>query len=184
MNRLACCALLVASLSVPFHAPLHAQATQAVPPAAPTIGASGGLGGGIAIPVGRLAETHSAGYTLSGLVDFSAAEQPYSFRAELIYQRYDHKTTGVGAAARDMNILSAGASLLARKANRASSTFLLGGIAVYRLTNGGTKPGFDGGLGIEVPLTFFVGMADVRLHYILTESRPTLTVPITLGARF
>jgi hypothetical protein len=37
---------------------------------------------------------------------------------------------------------------------------------------------------LEVPLTFFVGMADVRLHYVLTEGKPSLTIPITLGARF
>ena len=186
MNRLACSALFVACLSASLgaQATQATQATQAVPPAAPTFGASGGIGAGIAIPIGRLADTHSAGYTIAGLVDFSAAEQPYSFRAELIYQRYDHKTTGIGASVKDMNILSAGASLLARKANRASSTFLLGGIAVYRLTDGGTKPGFDAGFGIEVPLTFFVGMADVRMHFVLSESKPTMTIPITLGARF
>jgi hypothetical protein len=165
-------------------ASLQGQATQSVPPAAPTIGASGGIGGGIAIPIGRLADTHSAGYTLAGLVDFSDANQPYSFRAELIYQRYDHKTSGIGAGMKNMNMLSAGASLLARKANRASSTFLLGGIAVYRLTEGGTKPGFNAGVGIEVPLTFFVGIADLRLHYVLTEGRPTMSIPVTLGARF
>ena len=158
--------------------------TKSVPPAAPTIGASGGAGGGIAIPIGRLSDTHAAGYTLEGLVDFSAADQPYSFRAEVIYQRYDHKTTGAGANADNMNIISVGGSLLARKANRASSTYLLGGIAVYTLTDLGTKPGLDAGVGIEVPLTFFVGFADLRMHYILTESRPTMSIPITLGARF
>src|SRR5205807_10554461 len=82
-------AISIAALVV--SAPAGAQ--QAVPPAAPTIGASGGVGGGIAIPIGSLSNTQTAGYTLSGLVDFSAAEQPYSFRAELIYQRYDRKAS-------------------------------------------------------------------------------------------
>ena len=63
-----------------FAAALPVAAQQAIPPAAPTIGASGGFGGGIAIPIGRISETHSAGYALAGLVDFSAADQPYSFR--------------------------------------------------------------------------------------------------------
>jgi hypothetical protein len=171
--------VLIASVVV--SAPAGAQ--QAVPPAAPTIGASGGLGGGIAIPVGSLANTHAAGYTISGLVDFSAADQPYSFRAELIYQRYDRKSTAP-AAVHSMNITSLGASLLARNPSKTSSAFLLGGIAVYHLTDNGTKPGANAGFGLEVPLTFFVGIADVRLHYVLTESKPTLTIPITLGARF
>ncbi len=168
-------ALALASL------PVIADAQTVVPPAAPTIGASGGFGGGIAIPVGRLSTTHSAGYTLSGLVDFSAAEQPFSFRMELIYQRFDAKST---AAARGMNITSLGASLLSRNPTGASSGFLLGGIAVYRLTDEGTKPGVNVGAGLEVPLTFFIGMADERIHYVLTEGRPVLTIPITLGARF
>jgi len=161
----------------------QAGAQQAVPPAAPTIGASGGVGGGIAIPIGNLSNTHAAGYTLSGLVDFSAAEQPYSFRVELIYQRYDRKTSAP-AAVHDMNMTSLGASLLARSPNKSSSAFILGGIAVYHVTDNGTKPGVNAGFGLEVPLTFFVGMADVRLHYVLTEGKPVLTIPITLGARF
>jgi hypothetical protein len=172
--------LLIAAIALAV--PRGVGAQQPVPPAAPTIGASGGLGGGIAIPIGTLSRTNAAGYTLSGLVDFSAADQPYSFRTELIYQRYDRKASV--AAARDMNILSLGASLLARNTSKASSAFVLGGIAIYRLTDNGTKPGVNGGLGLEVPLTFFVGMADVRLHYVLTEGKPMLTIPITLGARF
>src|SRR5688500_2381575 len=100
MRRLVCLALVAV-----FTTAAVASAQQTVPPAAPTIGASGGFGGGIAIPIGRLADTHSAGYSLSGLIDFSAAEQPYSFRMELIYQRYDRKRSVV-AGIRDMNITS------------------------------------------------------------------------------
>lgn len=161
-----------------------AQQPATIPPAAPTIGASGGLGAGIAMPLGRLNETHAAGYTLSGLVDFSAAEQPYSFRAELIYQHFDRKLAAPPAT-RNMNMWSLGASLLARAAQKqASSGYVIGGIAVYRMTDEGTKPGVNAGIGLEVPLTFFVGIADVRVHYVLSDGRPGLTIPITLGARF
>jgi len=161
-----------------------AVAQQSVPPASPTIGASGGVGGGIAVPLGTLNKTHSAGYALSGLVDFSAAEQPFSFRAELLFQHYDRKSAApVGT--RSMNITSLGASVLARSANKgSSSTFVIGGIGVYKLTDGGTKPGVNAGVGLEVPLTFFIGMADVRLHYVLTDGRPTFSIPIMIGARF
>ena len=161
-----------------------AQAPATVPPAAPTIGASGGLGGGIAIPVGRLSDTHAAGYTLAGLVDFSAAEQPFSFRAEVIYQHFDVRNSAP-AGTKSKNVVSAGASLLARRVQKtAASVFALGGIAVYKITDEGTKPGVNAGLGLEVPLTFFIGIADVRLHYVLSDGKPALTIPITLGARF
>lgn len=169
--------VVVAAVSVP------ASAQQAIPPASPTIGASGGFGAGIAAPIGGLAETHAAGYTLAGLVDFSAAEQPFSFRAELIYQHFDRKRNApVGT--RGMNILSLGASLLARTPRQGSSAFFIGGIGIYRATDNGTKPGIKAGAGLEVPLTFFIGMADVRVHWVMNEGRPILTIPITLGARF
>jgi hypothetical protein len=178
MNRIALVALIaVAAMS----STVHAQ--QSVPPASPTIGASGGAGGGIAIPIGGIADNHGAGYTLMGLVDFSSADQPYSFRAELIYQRFDRKSSAP-AGTGNMNITSLGASLLARTPQGGSSGYVLGGIAVYRITGGGTRPGVNVGAGLEVPLTFFIGLAEVRIHYILTEGRPGLTIPITLGARF
>jgi hypothetical protein len=162
----------------------NAQQPAMIPPAAPTIGASGGLGGGIAIPLGRVNDTHAAGYMLTGLVDFSAAEQPYSFRAELIYQHFDARISApVGT--QHKNMWSLGASLLARAAQKqASSGYVIGGIAVYRITDEGTKPGVNAGMGLEVPLTFFVGIADLRIHYVLSDGKPALTIPITLGARF
>ena len=161
--------------------PATAQQTT-VPPASPTIGASGGFGGGIALPAGELSKTNAAGYSLEGLVDFSAADQPFSFRAEFIYQRFDKKSAVVGA--NNMNLASLGGSILARKPEGASSAFVLAGIAIYRASGAGTKPGISIGGGLEVPLTYFVGIADVRVHYVLTEKKPLVTFPITLGARF
>jgi hypothetical protein len=179
MNRISVLVMATGlSLSV---SPLRAQ--QTVPPAAPTIGASAGFGAGIAAPIGALSENHAAGYVLAGLVDFSAAEQPFSFRAELTLQHFDRKRNAP-AGTEGMNVVSLGASLLARTPKQASSAFLIGGIAVYRATDNGTKPGINAGAGLEVPLTFFIGMADVRVHWVMTEGRPLLTIPITIGARF
>jgi hypothetical protein len=178
MRRFASIVALTAAVSA---GSAHAQQTM-VPPASPTIGASGGFGGGIALPVGQLAKTNAAGYSMEGLVDFSAADQPFSFRLELIYQRFDKKTSVTGS--NNMNLTSLGGSILARKPKGASSAFFLAGIAVYRASGHGTKPGISLGGGLEVPLTFFVGIADVRVHYVLSETKPVVTFPITLGARF
>lgn len=161
-----------------------AGAQQTVPPAAPTMGPSGGFAAGIAIPVASLADTHAAGFALAGLVDFSAADQPYSFRAELTYQHYDHKDLAP-AGTNHMNMWSLGGSLLARSPSRqGSSGYVIGGIGIYRLTDRGTKPGINAGVGLEVPLTHFVGIADVRAHYVLTDSRKVITIPVTFGVRF
>ena len=105
MNRFAFALSIVFALSA-----TSVAAQQMVPPASPTFGASGGFGGGIAIPIGSLADTHAAGYTLAGLVDFSAADQPYSFRAEATFQRYDRKT----GAAPEIHSVNMGAAPLNR----------------------------------------------------------------------
>jgi hypothetical protein len=181
MRRFSLLAVVTLVLAALVASPARAQ--QGIPPAAPTIGASGGLTAGIAIPIGALSDNHAAGYTLSGLVDFSAAEQPYSFRAEVIYQHYDRKRNAP-AGTESMNILSFGASVLARTPRAASSAYLIGGIGVYRATDNGTKPGLNLGAGLEVPLTFFIGMAEARIHWALTEGRPLLSIPISIGARF
>jgi len=178
MRRLASIAAIA---SVFCGGPVAAQQTM-VPPASPTIGASGGFGGGIALPVGQLSKTNAPGYSLEGLVDFSAADQPFSFRVEFAYERFDKKSGVAGAS--NMNLTSLGGSILARKPKGASSAFALGGIAIYRVVPGGTKPGVSLGGGLEVPLTYFVGIADVRVHYVLTDKKPLVTIPITLGARF
>jgi hypothetical protein len=180
MTRLACF-VVMASLVIADPGAAQQQ-PQTRPPASPTFGASLGGGAGIAVPVGRLSETNTAGYSFTGLVDFSAADQPYSFRAEVLYQHYDRKRSVAGTESK--NILSFGAALLARNNVGASSGYLIGGIGIYRPTDEGTKPGINAGMGLEVPLTFFIGIAEVRVHWAMTEGKPLLTIPIMLGARF
>ncbi|MGH7677744.1 MAG: hypothetical protein ACRENU_04705, partial [Gemmatimonadaceae bacterium] len=146
MNSLVSTALLAC---VAVSATAGAQ-QESRPPASPTFGVSGGGGAGIAIPIGRLSDTQTAGYVFTGLVDFSAADQPYSFRGEFIYQHYDRKRSTLGTESK--NIVSVGASLLARRNAAAASAYAIGGIGVYRPTDEGTKPGVNIGAGLEVPL--------------------------------
>jgi len=49
---------------------------------------------------------------------------------------------------------------------------------------GGTRPGFNIGTGINFPLTEFSAMAEVRFHVMLTENKPILTLPLSVGAKF
>ena len=48
----------------------------------------------------------------------------------------------------------------------------------------GTRPGFNIGTGINFPLTDFTALAEVRLHVVLTEGKPILTLPLSVGAKF
>ena len=55
-----------------------------------------GATAGIAIPIGRLADDHAAGYVLGGLVEYAVAGQPYSLRGERIFQRFALKQGRTG----------------------------------------------------------------------------------------
>lgn len=143
-----------------------------------------GVTAGIAIPVGRLADDHAAGYSLGGLVEYAVAGQPYALRGEAIYQRFALKsgrTTGS-----DVNLTSLGATFVMKSftPNSAANTFFTGGIAVYHGTDLGTRPGVNGGAGIEVPLTGFSATGEARLHVMFADGRPVLTIPLTVGIRF
>jgi hypothetical protein len=141
-----------------------------------------GVTAGIAIPVGRIADDHAAGYTVGGLVEYSVLGQPYSLRGELLYQRFALKSGRTEG--RDVGLTSLGATFVYKLQPTPASTFLTGGIAIYHGTDLGTRPGFNGGAGVEIPLTGFSATGETRLHVMLADGKPVVTLPITVGIRF
>ena len=140
-----------------------------------------GVTAGIAIPVGRLADDHAAGYALGGVVEYAVSGQPYSLRGEALFQRFALKSGHTGD---DSNVLSLGTTIVYRLQQSTAQTFVSGGIAIYNATKEGTRPGVNVGTGVEIPLTGFSAVAEARLHVMLADGRPLLTVPLTVGVRF
>lgn len=136
---------------------------------------------GISIPLGRLADDHAAGYGLGGVVEYAVSGQPYSLRGELLWQRFPLKS---GHAGDDTNLLSLGSTIVYRLQHSAAQTFVTGGIAIYNASHEGTRPGFNAGSGVEIPLTGFSAVAEARLHVMLADARPILAIPLTVGIRF
>ena len=174
---------LVLALGVSFAGVASAQSSG--PAATPPLGnmytpVFGGTAG-IAIPIGTLADDHGAGYTLGGLVEYGVTGQPYALRGELIYQRFNAKS---GHAASDVNLTSLGATFLYRLQDTPTNTFLTGGIAIYNATHNGTRPGFNVGTGILIPLTGFSATGEARLHVMFADTHPIITLPLTVGIRF
>jgi hypothetical protein len=137
---------------------------------------------GIAIPIGRLADDHAAGYTIGGLVEYGVTGQPYALRGELLYQRFSLKsgrTTGD-----DVNLWSLGSTIVYKMQQSPMNTFVTGGIAIYTGTGLGTRPGANVGTGIEIPLTGFSATGEARVHLMLADGRPVITLPLTVGVRF
>ena len=140
-----------------------------------------GVTAGISIPAGRLADNHAAGYALGGVVEYAVSGQPYSLRGEALFQRFALKSNHAGD---DANVLSLGTTIVYRLQKSATQTFVSGGIAIYNATGEGTRPGFNVGTGVEIPLTGFSAVAEARLHVMLADGRSVLTVPLTVGVRF
>lgn len=141
-----------------------------------------GVTAGISIPLGRLTDEHEAGYTVGGLVEYAVAGQPYSLRGEAVFQRFPQKKGAVNGY--DANVVSVGSTIVYRLQKSTTQTFVSGGIAIYNATREGTRPGFNVGSGVEIPLTGFTAVAEARLHVMLADSRPVLTLPLTVGVRF
>lgn len=140
-----------------------------------------GVTAGIAIPFGRLSDDHAAGYALGGTIEYAVSGQPYSLRGELLYQRFALKESHVGS---NVNMTSLGTTIVYRLQAATAQTFVAGGIAIYNATQEGTRPGFNVGAGVEIPLTGFSAVAETRLHWMLADGRPVLTLPLTVGVRF
>lgn len=136
---------------------------------------------GIAIPIGRLADDHAAGYALGGLVEYGVTGQPYALRGELIYQRFSLKS---GRTGDDVNLFSLGSTIVYKMQPSPMNTFVTGGIAIYTGTGLGTRPGANAGTGIEIPLTGFSATGEARVHLMLADGRPVITLPLTVGVRF
>jgi hypothetical protein len=153
---------------------------------------------GIAIPAGRLSDDHAAGYHIGGLVEFAVPNQPYALRAEAMYERFALKSNKAGS---DVSLFAFGPTILYQLQRTQRSTFFTGGIAIYHATtesftvntpggsttverSGGTRPGFNLGSGITFPLTGFSALAEIRFHVMMTEGKPILTLPLSVGAKF
>jgi hypothetical protein len=138
---------------------------------------------GIALPVGRLSDDHAAGYAFGAVAEYAVANQPYSLRAEGMFQRFALKSNRT--AGRDVNLLDIGASVVYRTDMVSQARpFVTGGIAIYNATDEGTRPGINGGAGVEIPLTGFSAVAEARLHLMLADQRPIMTIPFTITIRF
>ena len=140
-----------------------------------------GVSGGIAVPAGRLGDDHAAGYGLDGFVEFAVPNQPYALRGEGMFQRFALKN---GHTGRNVSLFSIGPTVMYQVQQAPTQTYLTGGIAIYNASGEGTRPGFNFGGGLGFPLTGFWATAEARMHVMLTEGKPMLTLPLSVGIKF
>jgi hypothetical protein len=174
---------LVLALAVPAAAQSGPTASSpAVPSPITTYYPLYGISGGIVVPAGRLADDHSAGYGLNGFVEFAVPNQPYALRGEGMFQRFALKNGR--ATGRNVSLLSIGPTVMYQIQQAPTQSFLTGGIAIYNASGEGTRPGFNFGGGLGFPLTGFWATAEARMHVMLSEGKPVLTLPLSVGVKF
>ncbi|HEY5220288.1 MAG TPA: hypothetical protein VIJ16_10795 [Gemmatimonadaceae bacterium] len=157
--------------------------------AAGTAAAQGGLsagrlgaGFGVSFPIGELSRSHASGFNLGGTAEYEAPGQAMGIRGDLFYEHFAAKSgaTEVKSAQAAAVIVNAiyhvqGSSL---------HSYLIGGMGLYRVTANGNSPGFNGGVGISIPLTGMTAYFEAQLHKVLTENSSYLSLPITFGLSF
>lgn len=193
MSRLSRCVLPGAVAAAALVAAPRARAQ-----VAPVNPFSFGVSAGAAIPTGDAADDLSTGYSVDGIIGVRAPTLPVSFRGEVGYTRFGFKD-GDGAGFRMIsgvaNVLytfSAGPTAVVRP-------YVIGGVGVYngRAVGDGfddaesrTKVGFNGGVGLEIPLSGITGFGEVRFANVRFAERGEGSganlnyIPIRFGIRF
>jgi hypothetical protein len=177
-RRLAACGMLFAAgLAGPGGA--QGSATTSAPSIpVPYIGGSAG----ISIPLGALATAHSAGFNLAGVFQYRLPTEAVGIRGEVQYERFDRKM-GVTSAS-NVNSLALLLDALYHVPGYSLRPYVIGGMGLYRVYDA-TRPGLNGGVGIDIPLTGMSAYFEARLNKTLTDGpTPYLTLPISFGLTF
>ena len=174
-----------------------------------------GLLGGAAIPVGDLADEEkgnaSVGFALAGFVGFRISEtSPIKLRAEVGYNRFgseipEDDEIPVGDVDANWSITSVtGNAVFMVPTQGGARPYLIGGLGWYQakfsaeamgleLSIKESGIGFNGGAGIEFPLSGLTTFIEARFHTVKIDAEddeegPTDArlsfVPITFGIRF
>jgi opacity protein-like surface antigen len=165
-------AVLVAGLLTAAPAVSHAQSIS--------------LAGGLAMPVGDLADVYSSGYNGTLGFNFGAPLIPIGARFEGSINGFEQKNSGSAS----LRVLSATANGVVGM----GMPYLIGGIGYYNVreksgittiadqTESGA--GFNIGAGLTFPLPTLSPFVEVRYHQMLGDNDGIKFVPITFGIKF
>lgn len=167
----------LALLAILLPAVVAAQQPGAVIPAGQV-----GVAAGISLPTGQLADSYSAGFNLAGLVQLRLPTELVGLRAEVLWEHFERKEALVDV--RNKNGVALTVNAMYFVPEYAIRPYFIGGMGFYRITDQGSRPGLNFGLGIDIPLGGMAAHAEARFHKVLTDNRSYATVPIAFGIRF
>ena len=142
------------------------------------------LGG--AIPMSNFGKSFSTGYNFTATVGVNPAGMPIGFRIDGAYNQFAAKgTTKVNA-----KIASLSGNVVFSMPGVVMTPYLIGGVGYYHASSSvagsasSSNMGFNGGAGINIPLTGFNVFAEARYNRFTDKLGSTSYVPITVGILF
>ena len=163
-------AVLVAGLLTAAPAVSHAQSVS--------------IAGGLALPVGDLADDVQSGFNGTIGLNFGAPLIPVGARIEGSYNGFNFKNNIDG----DVRVMSLTANAIVGM----GMPYLIGGVGYYDArVKIGTLPdasdggaGFNIGAGLSFPLPSLSPFVEIRYHQMLGDNDDIKFVPITFGIKF
>jgi hypothetical protein len=142
---------------------------------------------GAALPMGDAADGYEMGYNVSAGVGIKPPLAPLGVRVEGMFNSFGAKGTS-NVSTRVMGVTANGTFTLVPQA------YLIFGVGMYnsKLTNlpagvtsdASTDFGFNGGVGVNIPLTGFGTYVEARFHHISGDGGNFQFVPLTFGIKF
>ncbi len=156
-----------------------------------------GVNAGAAMPTGSTMDQNSIGYNVGASVFLRPALSPLSFRVDGNYAVMGGKTQGT-ISRPDLKVLSGTANLQYGLGGEAVKLYAVGGAGVYTtqyqgLDRSSMKLGFNGGFGVNLPLSGFNTSIEARLNYIQADNSgpglgyqrdKVMFIPVTFGINF
>lgn len=156
-----------------------------------------GVNAGAAMPTGSTMDQNKIGYTLGASLFLRPAVSPLSFRIDGNYSAMPGATQNA-IVRPDLKVMSGTANVQFGIGGDAVKLYAVGGAGAYTtqyegLDRSGMKLGFNGGFGVNLPLSGFNTSIEARLHYIQGDEngngigyqRNSVTfIPVTFGINF
>jgi hypothetical protein len=177
-RSLAAAGVLLAATLIPSH--VSAQAIAML-----------GLSAGAAVPMGKLADTHSTGFNTMLSLGFGGGEEiPVSLRFAGAYTKFNGSTSN-GTTVAGLRIFSGDVdAIVSIPGGEIIRPYIIGGGGVFNMkssaagSNSSTDFGLTGGVGVGLDLSGFNTFAEARIHHIFTENGATRFAPIVFGILF
>lgn len=156
-----------------------------------------GVNAGAAMPTGSTMDYNDIGYNVGASVFLRPELSPLSFRIDGNYAVMGGKTENA-ISRPDLKVMSGTANLQYELGGEAVRLYAVGGAGVYTtqykgLNRSDAQLGFNGGFGVNLPLSGFNTSIEARLHYIpANDNGPGLGyqrgkvmfIPVTFGINF